>query len=62
MSELYEKSLTKLELDRVLDLLAGHAGSPDGAARCRALEMPNRVEKSRRAPFSYSGPTSPATR
>ena len=33
MSELYEKSLTKLELDRVLDLLAGHAGSPDGAGR-----------------------------
>ena len=34
MSELYEKSLTKLELDRVLDLLADHAGSPDAAARC----------------------------
>ena len=28
MSELYEKSLTKLELNRVLELLADHAPTP----------------------------------
>ena len=27
MNELYEKSLKKLELDKVLELLAAHAGS-----------------------------------
>ena len=37
MSELYEKSLTKLELDQVLELLAQCAGSEDGKAACRRL-------------------------
>ena len=37
MSELYEKSLKKLELDRILELLAGLAGSAEGAEKCRAL-------------------------
>ena len=37
MSELYEKSLYKLELDQVLALLAECAGSSEGKARCMAL-------------------------
>ena len=35
MSELYEKSLQKLELDQVLELLAQCAGSSEG----KAVEM-----------------------
>ena len=49
MSELYEKSLTKLELDRVLELLADHAGSPDAAARCRGLRPMTDPDDVRRA-------------
>ena len=37
MSELYEKSLLKLELDQVLELLAGCAGSMGGKEACRHL-------------------------
>ena len=37
MSELYEKSLLKLELDQVLAQLAECAGSEEGKAACRAL-------------------------
>ena len=37
MWELYEKSTEKLELNRVLELLADCAGSEDGKAACRAL-------------------------
>ena len=33
MSELYQKSLKKLELDAVLEKLAACAGSSEGAAR-----------------------------
>ena len=37
MSELYEKSLKKLELDRVLALLADLTGSQEAAQKCREL-------------------------
>lgn len=37
MSELYDKSLQKLELDQVLELLAGCAGSDDGKFACLQL-------------------------
>ena len=37
MTELYEKSLRKLELDAVLEKLAECAGSEEGKERCRAL-------------------------
>ena len=37
MSDLYEKSLYKLELDQVLGLLADCAGSTEGKERCRLL-------------------------
>ena len=37
MSELYEKSLHKLELDQVLQLLAECAGSQEGKAACLRL-------------------------
>ena len=37
MSELYEKSLQKLELDQVLQLLAECAGSAEGKAACLRL-------------------------
>ena len=37
MSELYEKSLHKLELDQVLQLLADCAGSQEGKAACLRL-------------------------
>ncbi len=37
MTELYQKSLQKLELDRILELLAQSAVSSEAKARCRAL-------------------------
>ncbi len=37
MSELYEKSLKKLELDRILEQLADLTGCPEAAQRCREL-------------------------
>lgn len=37
MSELYEKSLHKLELNAVLEMLAEHAGSEEAKIRCKAL-------------------------
>lgn len=37
MSELYEKSLIKLELDQVLLMLSEHAGSAEGKAACLRL-------------------------
>ena len=44
MSELYEKSLYKLELDQVLELLAQCAGSSEGKARCMALRPISNLE------------------
>lgn len=38
MSELYSKSILKLELDKVLLLLADCAGSEEGKAACRSLQ------------------------
>ena len=37
MFELYEKSIQKLELDQILELLAGCAGSEEGKQACRNL-------------------------
>ena len=37
MSELYEKSLYKLELDQVLEMLSQCAGSSEGKEKCRNL-------------------------
>ena len=45
MSELYEKSLQKLELDRVLEMLAERAGSETGKAVCRALRPVSDLEE-----------------
>ena len=45
MSELYEKSLYKLELDQVLTLLADCAGSSEGKARCMALRPISDLEE-----------------
>ena len=44
MSELYEKSLYKLELDQVLALLAGCAGSSEGKLRCTQLRPSTDLE------------------
>jgi DNA mismatch repair protein MutS2 len=44
MSELYEKSLLKLELDQVLDLLAECAGSGEGKDACRRLRPSSDLE------------------
>ncbi len=44
MSELYEKSLLKLELDRVLEMLSERAGSEDGKALCRSLRPVSDLE------------------
>ena len=44
MSELYEKSLMKLELDQVLGLLAECAGSGEGKAACLALRPVSDLE------------------
>ena len=38
MNEQYKKSLTKLELDKVLALLADHASSPAAKERCLAVQ------------------------
>jgi len=44
MSELYEKSLLKLELDRVLEMLAERAGSEAGKDACRNLRPVSDLE------------------
>ena len=44
MSELYEKSLLKLELDRVLEMLAERAGSELGKIACRKLRPTSDLE------------------
>ena len=44
MSELYEKSLLKLELDRVLEMLAERAGSELGKIACRKLSPTSDLE------------------
>ena len=44
MSELYEKSLRKLELDQVLEQLAECAGSGEGKAACRRLRPVSDLE------------------
>ena len=44
MTELYEKSLAKLELYQVLELLAQCAGSTDGKAACIALRPTSDLE------------------
>ncbi len=44
MSELYEKSLLKLELDQVLALLAECAGSSEGKAACMQLRPSSDLE------------------
>ena len=45
MSELYEKSLMKLELDQVLSLLAESAGSEGGKECCRRLRPSSDLEE-----------------
>ncbi|MDY4222596.1 MAG: endonuclease MutS2 [Candidatus Faecousia sp.] len=45
MSELYEKSLMKLELDQVLALLAECAGSQGGKESCRSLRPSSDLEE-----------------
>ncbi|MGM9604817.1 MAG: endonuclease MutS2 [Faecousia sp.] len=45
MSELYEKSLIKLELDQVLSLLADCAGSEGGKESCRQLRPTSDLEE-----------------
>ena len=44
MSELYDKSLQKLELDRVLSMLAECAGSTEGKAACMSLRPTSDLE------------------
>ena len=44
MSELYDKSIHKLELDRVLELLADCAGSNEGKACCLSLRPVSDLE------------------
>ena len=45
MSELYEKSLLKLELDQVLELLRECAGSQDGKEACLRLRPVSDLEE-----------------
>ena len=45
MSELYEKSLIKLELDQVLEMLAESAGSEEGKAACLRLRPVSDLEE-----------------
>lgn len=44
MSELYEKSLLKLELDKVLEMLSSCAGSTEGKAACLQLRPVSDLE------------------
>ena len=44
MSELYEKSLLKLELDQVLQLLSQCAGSPGGRDACLQIHPTSDLE------------------
>ena len=44
MSELYEKSTMKLELDKVLQMLASCAGSQDGKTACLSLHPVSDLE------------------
>ena len=44
MSELYEKSLAKLELDKVLEMLAECAGSEEAKTACRGLQPVSDLE------------------
>ena len=44
MSELYEKSLLKLELDKVLEMLSSCAGSTEGKAACLLLRPVSDLE------------------
>lgn len=44
MSELYEKSLLKLELDRVLEMLSGCAGSIGGKEACLRVRPTSDLE------------------
>ena len=44
MSELYEKSLLKLELDKVLEMLSSCAGSMEGKAACMRLRPVSDLE------------------
>ena len=44
MSELYEKSILKLELDKVLEMLASCAGSTEGKAACMRLHPVSDLE------------------
>ena len=45
MSELYEKSLLKLELDKVLEMLSSCAGSTEGKAACLRLRPLSDIEE-----------------
>ncbi len=45
MSELYEKSLLKLELDQVLEQLSQCAGSQEGKKKCRMLRPSSDLEE-----------------
>lgn len=47
MSELYQKSMAKLELDRVLEMLAECAGSEDAKAACRNLQPTSDLDDAR---------------
>lgn len=47
MSDLYEKSLQKLELDRILEMLAGYAGSDGAKELCRRLRPSPDLEEVR---------------
>ena len=44
MSTLYEKSIIKLELDRILQRVAEYAGSAEGRAACLALKPVSDLE------------------
>lgn len=48
MSELYEKSIRKLELDQVLSMLADSAGSPEAKAACIQLRPVSDIDEVRR--------------
>ena len=47
MNEQYQKSLTKLELYKVLALLADHASSPAAKERCLAVRPLDDAEEIR---------------
>ncbi|MFR7743810.1 MAG: hypothetical protein ACLU3I_11355 [Acutalibacteraceae bacterium] len=62
MNEQYEKSLTKLELDKVLAMLSDHAASQAAKDRCLAVRPSTDADEIRHLLDETSAACAPASR